>query len=129
MHAKSQCIPSSRLINSLLKQSPGIRPRFFSQKIAQKDPEKNMPSTAANAIMQAGTTQPFRTALVRMAISSSLDMSAATPRGGAGGRLARTAVQAAEAARLGLPAASLHAAAVAAIRAGAPPAKKRRVKG
>jgi hypothetical protein len=31
--------------------------------------------------MQAGTTQPFRTALVRMAISSSLEMSAAAPRG------------------------------------------------
>jgi hypothetical protein len=36
----------------LLKQSPGIKPLFFSQKIAQKEPEKNIPSTAANAIMR-----------------------------------------------------------------------------
>ena len=49
----SQCSPSSRLISSLLKQSPGIRPRFFNQKMAQKEPEKNMPSTAANAIMRS----------------------------------------------------------------------------
>ena len=50
---KSQCIPSSRLISSLLKHSPGIKPRFFSQKMAQKEPEKNIPSTAANAIMRS----------------------------------------------------------------------------
>jgi hypothetical protein len=31
-----QCSPSSRLISSLLKQSPGIRPPFFNQKMAQK---------------------------------------------------------------------------------------------
>jgi hypothetical protein len=30
--------------------SPGISPRFFNQNIAQKLPEKNIPSTAANAI-------------------------------------------------------------------------------
>ena len=52
-HAKSQCSPSSQLISSLLKQSPGIIPRFFNQKMAQKEPEKNMPSTAANAIMRS----------------------------------------------------------------------------
>ena len=51
-HAKLQCIPSSRLISSLLKHSPGIKPCFFSQKMAQKEPEKNFPSTAANAIMR-----------------------------------------------------------------------------
>jgi len=51
--AKSQWSPSSRLIISLLKHKPGIRPRFFSQKIAQKEPEKKMPSTAANAIMRS----------------------------------------------------------------------------
>jgi hypothetical protein len=51
-HVKSQCSPSSRLISSLLKQSPGIRPRFFNQKMAQKELEKNMPSTAANVIMR-----------------------------------------------------------------------------
>ena len=49
-HAKSQCRPSSRLMSSFEKQRPGMRPLFFSQKIAQKDPEKKMPSTAANAI-------------------------------------------------------------------------------
>ena len=30
---------------SLEKVRPGIMPRFFSQKMAQKDPEKKMPST------------------------------------------------------------------------------------
>jgi hypothetical protein len=29
--------------------SPGIKERFFIQKMAQKDPEKKMPSTAAKA--------------------------------------------------------------------------------
>ena len=52
-HAKSQWSPSSWLISSLLKHRPGIKPRFFSQKIAQKEPEKKMPSTAANAIMRS----------------------------------------------------------------------------
>jgi hypothetical protein len=33
--------------------SPGIKPRFFSQKMAQKEPEKNIPSTAANATMRS----------------------------------------------------------------------------
>jgi len=49
-HAKSVCIPSSREINSFEKVRPGMRPRFFSQKIAQKLPEKNMPSIAAKAM-------------------------------------------------------------------------------
>ena len=44
-HAKSQCSPSSRLISSLLKL-------FLSQKMAQKDPEKKLPLTAANAIVR-----------------------------------------------------------------------------
>ena len=52
-HAKSQCIPSSRLISSLLKHSPRIKPHFFSQKMAQKESKKNIPSTAANAIMRS----------------------------------------------------------------------------
>jgi len=52
-HTKSQWSPSSWLISSLLKHRPGIKPRFFSQKIAQKEPEKKMPSTAANAIMRS----------------------------------------------------------------------------
>ena len=48
--ANSVCRPSSLLINSLLKHKPGISPLFLSQKIEQKDPEKKIPSTAANAI-------------------------------------------------------------------------------
>jgi hypothetical protein len=36
-------------MSSLLKVSPGMRPRFFSQKIAQKLPLKWMPSTQAKA--------------------------------------------------------------------------------
>ena len=40
---------SSREMSSLEKVRPGMRPRFFSQKIAQKEPEKKMPSTTANA--------------------------------------------------------------------------------
>ncbi|CAJ0967808.1 unnamed protein product [Ranitomeya imitator] len=44
---------SSRLISSLEKVRPGISPRFFSQKIAANDPEKNMPSTAANATIRS----------------------------------------------------------------------------
>jgi len=34
--AKSQWRPSSREMSSLEKVRPGIRPRFFSQKMAQK---------------------------------------------------------------------------------------------
>mmetsp|Transcript_19152 Transcript_19152/g.57762 ORF Transcript_19152/g.57762 Transcript_19152/m.57762 type:complete len:309 (+) Transcript_19152:200-1126(+) len=47
--AKSQCRPSSREMSSFENVRPGIRPRFFSQKSAQKEPEKKMPSTAAKA--------------------------------------------------------------------------------
>jgi len=36
-------------MSSLEKVSPGIRDRFLSQNMAQNDPEKKMPSTAANA--------------------------------------------------------------------------------
>lgn len=42
---------SSREISSLLKVNPGISPRFLSQKIEAKLPEKKIPSTAANAII------------------------------------------------------------------------------
>jgi hypothetical protein len=45
------CIPSSLLINSFENVSPGINPLFLSQNIAQKDPEKNIPSTHAKAII------------------------------------------------------------------------------
>ena len=48
-HAKSQCKPSSRLMSSLEKHKPGIKPRFFNQNTAQNDPEKKMPSHAAKA--------------------------------------------------------------------------------
>jgi hypothetical protein len=37
-------------MSSLEKVNPGIFPRFFSQKMAQKLPEKKMPSTQAKAI-------------------------------------------------------------------------------
>eukprot|EP00882_Tetradesmus_deserticola_P015003 GHRQ01015970.1.p2 GENE.GHRQ01015970.1~~GHRQ01015970.1.p2 ORF type:complete len:178 (+),score=25.20 GHRQ01015970.1:474-1007(+) len=47
--AKSVCRPSSLLMSSLLKVSPGMSPRFLSQKIAQKLPEKWMPSTHTKA--------------------------------------------------------------------------------
>ena len=53
MHAKSQCMPSSRLMSSLEKLRPGIKPRFLSQKMEQKLPEKKMPSTAAKATMRS----------------------------------------------------------------------------
>lgn len=47
--AKSVCRPSSREMSSLEKVRPGMRPRFLSQKMAQKLPLKNIPSTHANA--------------------------------------------------------------------------------
>ena len=49
--AKSVWSPSSLDINSLEKVRPGIRPRFFSQKIDANDPEKKIPSTDAKAII------------------------------------------------------------------------------
>lgn len=42
-------LTSSLLMSSLEKVSPGIKPLFFSQNIAAKDPEKKTPSTAAKA--------------------------------------------------------------------------------
>ncbi|KAJ4876797.1 hypothetical protein Rs2_41815 [Raphanus sativus] len=39
--------PSSREINSLEKVKPGMSPRFLSQKIEQKLPEKKIPSAQA----------------------------------------------------------------------------------
>ncbi len=47
--AKSVWRPSSRLMSSFEKHRPGMSPRFLSQKTAQKEPEKKIPSTAANA--------------------------------------------------------------------------------
>jgi hypothetical protein len=37
-------------MSSFAKQRTGMRPHFLSQKIAQKKPEKKIPSTAANAM-------------------------------------------------------------------------------
>lgn len=48
-HANSVCRPSSRAISSLEKQSPGMSPLFFNQKIEANEEEKKRPSTAANA--------------------------------------------------------------------------------
>ncbi|TRY55965.1 hypothetical protein DNTS_011346, partial [Danionella cerebrum] len=42
-------LTSSLLMSSLENVSPGMSPRFLSQKIEAKDPEKKMPSTAAKA--------------------------------------------------------------------------------
>lgn len=43
------------------KHRPGIRPLFLSQKMAQNDPEKKMPSTAAKATMRSakGASAPI----------------------------------------------------------------------
>ncbi len=43
------CNPSSLDINSFEKVNPGINDLFFNQKIEQKLPEKNIPSTALKA--------------------------------------------------------------------------------
>merc|ERR1712242_567242 len=51
--AKSVWRPSSREISSLLKVRPGIKPRFFSQKIAANEPEKKIPSTEAYAMIRS----------------------------------------------------------------------------
>ena len=40
-------------MSSLEKVNPGINPRFLSQKIDAKDPEKKIPSTAAKAIIRS----------------------------------------------------------------------------
>jgi hypothetical protein len=49
--AKLQCSPLLRLMSLLLKLRPGMIPCFLSQNMAQKEPEKKMPLTAANAMM------------------------------------------------------------------------------
>mmetsp|Transcript_44410 Transcript_44410/g.144155 ORF Transcript_44410/g.144155 Transcript_44410/m.144155 type:complete len:213 (+) Transcript_44410:404-1042(+) len=51
--AKSQCSPSSREMSSFEKVRPGISPRFLSQKMEQKEPEKKMPSTTAKAMRRS----------------------------------------------------------------------------
>ena len=47
--AKSVCSPSSLLMSSFEKVSPGINDLFFIQNMAQNEPEKKIPSTAAKA--------------------------------------------------------------------------------
>ena len=49
MRSHPAALTSSLEMSSLLKVRPGIRPRFFSQKMAAKEPEKKMPSTEAKA--------------------------------------------------------------------------------
>ncbi len=48
---KLQCSPFLQLMSLLLKLRPGMSLCFFSQNMAQKEPEKKMPSPAANAMM------------------------------------------------------------------------------
>jgi len=48
---------SSREINSLLKVSPGMRPRFLNQKMDAKLPEKKIPSTAAKAMTRSANEE------------------------------------------------------------------------
>src|SRR6056300_419308 len=57
--ANSWWRPSSREMSSLEKQRPGMRPRFFNQKIAQKLPLKNIPSTHANANRRSAKERDF----------------------------------------------------------------------
>lgn len=47
-------------MSSLEKVSPGIRPRFFSQKMEQKEPEKKMPSTQAKATSRSAKRSALR---------------------------------------------------------------------
>ena len=51
--AKSLCSPSSWLMSSIEKHSPGSSPLFFSQMIAQNDPQKKMPSIATKVIIHS----------------------------------------------------------------------------
>lgn len=50
---KNDIQTSSLDISSLLNVKPGIKPRFFIQKMEAKLPEKKIPSTAANAIIRS----------------------------------------------------------------------------
>jgi hypothetical protein len=40
-------------MSSFENVNPGMSPRFFNQNIEAKEPEKKMPSTAANATMRS----------------------------------------------------------------------------
>ena len=52
MQNRNACLHPGRSIH-LKRISPGIRPLFLSQKMEQKDPEKKIPSTAANAMSRS----------------------------------------------------------------------------
>jgi uncharacterized protein YuzE len=49
-HAKPACMPSLRLITSLEKVRPGIKPCFLNQKVDVKDLERKMPLTASENV-------------------------------------------------------------------------------
>ena len=53
------CRPSSREMSSLEKVSPGMSRRFLSQKMAQKEPLKWMPSTQAKATRRSAKRTPL----------------------------------------------------------------------
>ena len=59
--AKSQWRPSSREMSSFENVRPGMSPRFLSQKMAAKEPEKKIPSTAAKATTRTeyGASEPI----------------------------------------------------------------------
>ena len=61
--------PSSREMSSFEKVNPGMRPRFFSQKMDANDPEKKIPSTAANATRRSAKVE-FLSAIQRRAHSA-----------------------------------------------------------
>lgn len=67
------CNPSSLEINSLENVKPGINPRFFNQKIAAKEPEKKIPSTAAKATSRSPKVE-FSSEIQRRAHSAFLLM-------------------------------------------------------
>ena len=56
--AKSVCMPSSWLMSLFKKASPGMRPRFSSQKIDANEPEKKMPLMATNASGRSANVDP-----------------------------------------------------------------------
>lgn len=59
-HAKSVSIPSSWLMWLLEKVGPGMRPRFLSQKMDVKEPEKKIPSTTAKVTWRSTTVDWYR---------------------------------------------------------------------
>lgn len=68
--------PSSLDINSFEKQSPGITPFVLNQNIEAKDEEKNIPSTAANAISRVANVDVRSS--IHLMVQSALDLIAGT---------------------------------------------------